>query len=617
MTGFTSLGIFSSMQSTNSHLIMHLHEIADSSGEALSPSTESFHSNVGQRPILIVDDEPQIRNLLKELLTEDYICTVASSAEEAISYISKQKFDVIISDINLGGMTGVDMIPHVSVIDPDAVVLMISGDRTIDTAIEAMRVGAFDYIKKPFEFDQVLFSVRRACERHLQLAAKRTHETELEQLVTERTARLNYLAYHDELTHLPNRSLFEDRFLQTTFQTPENQIIATTLLGIDRFNNIRDSLGHEYGNQILIELAERLDKHSGKGSTAARFDGDEFAILMSYASMDEILEITENILREIRLPFYIGGQEIFITPSMGISVFRDDGSEIQALLKNAGTALSQAREDGGNNYKFYTGEMNLRALKRLSLENDLRRAIERSEFSVYYQPKIDTASRNIVGTEALIRWRHPTLGLISPNEFIPAAEETGLIVPIGEWVLRAACEQTKLWHDEGYPLYIAVNLSAIQFQENDLAGLIAGIIDESGLDPHFLNLEVTETCIMENSVDAFETLNRLRELGVKISIDDFGTGYSSLRYLKSLPIDVLKIDRSFIRDLTNSPDDLAMVSAILTLAHNLNLEVVAEGVETEEQLAVLKTMKCDEWQGYLCSQPIVADSLKNLLLTVA
>lgn len=597
---------------------MHLQEIAASSGEALSPNTESSHSkNVCQRQVLIVDDEPQIRNLLLELLSEDYICTVASSAEEAISYISKQKFDVVISDINLGGMTGVDMIPHVSAIDPDAVVLMISGDRTIDAAIGAMRVGAFDYIKKPFDFDQVLLSVRRACTHHLQLTAKRRHETELEQLVTERTARLNYLAYHDELTHLPNRSLFEDRFLQTTFQTPENQVIATSLLCIDRFNNIRDTLGHEYGNRILIELAERLEKHLGRGSTAARFDGDEFAILMSRSNMGGILDTTENILREVRLPFYISGQEIFITASVGISVFRDDGRDVQTLLKNAGAALSQAREDGGNNYKFYTCEMNLRAQRRLSLECDLRRAIERSEFIVYYQPKIDTASRNIVGTEALVRWQHPTLGLVSPNDFVPTAEETGLIVPIGEWVLRAACTQTKLWHDEGYPLHVAVNLSAIQFQENDLAGIIAGIIDESGLDPHFLNLEVTETCIMENSAGAFKTLSRLRELGVKISIDDFGTGYSSLGYLKSLPIDVLKIDRSFIRDLTSNPDDSAMVSAILTLAHNLNLEVVAEGVETEEQLAVLKTMKCNEWQGYLCSQPIMADSLKNLLLTVA
>lgn len=598
---------------------MHLNEIVDTNRDPLSrkPNIDLIHSeNTAVRRILIVDDEPQIRNLLSDLLTEDYNCTVASSAEEAISHLSKQRFDVIISDINLGGMTGVDMIPHVSAIDPDTVVLMISGNQTIDTAIEAMRVGAFDYIKKPFNFDEVLFSVRRAIEHHLLLSAKRRHETELEQLVTERTARLNYLAYHDELTHLPNRSLFEDRFRQATFQTPESQIVATILLCIDRFNNIRDSLGHANGNQILIELAERLEKRSGKASTVARFDGDEFAILMPQASMGEVLEITENILRDLKLPFNIEGHEIFITASMGISVFRDDGTDIQTLLKNAGAALTRAREEGGNNYKFYTVEMNLRAIKRLSLENDLRRAVDRSEFNIYYQPKIDTASGQIVGTEALLRWQHPTLGIIPPNDFIPAAEETCLIVPIGEWVLRAACVQTKLWHDEGYPLNIAVNLSAIQFQEPDLAGLIAGIIDESGLDPHFLNLEVTETCIMANSDAAFETLSRLREIGVKISIDDFGTGYSSLGYLKTLPIDVLKIDRSFIRDLTNSPDDSAMVSAILTLAHNLNLEVVAEGVETEEQLAVLRTMKCDEWQGYLCSKPVAADSLKSLLLNV-
>ncbi len=604
------------MQSTNSHLVMHLQEIADLSGETLSPNLEFVHSEgARQSPILIVDDEPQIRNLLRELLTKDYDCSVASSAEEAISFISKQKFDVIISDINLGGMTGVDMIPHVSAIDPDTVVLMISGDRTIDSAIGAMRVGAFDYIKKPFEFDQVLLAVRRACDHHLQLEGKRKHKTELEQLVTERTARLNYLAYHDELTHLPNRALFEDRFKQAVFQTPENQIIATVLLSIDRFNNIRDSLGHGYGNKILIELAERLVRNFGKGSTAARFDGDEFAILIAQPGMAEILAIAENILHELRRPFNVAGQEIFITPSIGISIFGEDGGEIHTLLKNAGAALSSAKEDGGNNFKFYTSEMNLRAVKRLSLENDLRRAIERSEFIVYYQPKIDTASRQIVGTEALVRWQHPVLGLIGPDEFIPAAEETGLIVPIGEWVLRAACAQTKLWHDEGYALNVAVNLSAIQFEEYDLAGLITQIIAQSGLDPHYLNLEVTETCIMENSADAFETLSRLRKLGVKISIDDFGTGYSSLGYLKTLPIDVLKIDRSFIRDLTHSVNDSAMVSAILTLAHNLNLEVVAEGVETEEQLAILKTMKCDEWQGYLCSQPLMADLLKSLLTT--
>lgn len=601
------------MQSTNSHLIMHLHELADSSSEALTPYAESV---AVRRPVLIVDDEPQIRNLLKELLTEDYICTVASSAEEAISYISKQKFDVLISDINLGGMTGVDMIPLVSAIDPDMVVLMISGDRTIDSAIGAMRVGAFDYLKKPFDFDQVLLSVRSACRHHLLLDAKRRHETEREQLVAEGAARLNYLAYHDELTHLPNRPLFEDRFLQAVFQIAENQIIATTLLSIDRFNIIRDSLGHEYGNQILVELAERLEKHSGNGTTAARFDGDEFAVLISRPNMDGILEVAENILRDIRLPFYIAGEELFITPSIGISVFREVGTEIQTLLKYAGAALSRVREEGGNNYKFYTSEMNLKALKRLSLDNDLRRAVERSEFKVYYQPKIDTASRRIVGTEALIRWQHPALGLISPDEFIPAAEETGLIAAIGEWILRAACVQTKLWHDEGHHLNIAVNLSAMQFKEKDLAEVIAGIIEESGLDPHFLNLEITETCIMENPADAFETLSRLKAIGVKISIDDFGTGYSSLGYLKKLPIDVLKIDRTFIRDLTNSPDDRAMVSTILTLAHNLNLEVVAEGVETEGQLAILKTMKCDEWQGYLCSEPVNADSLMRLLLTV-
>ncbi|MBC7900338.1 MAG: EAL domain-containing protein [Saprospiraceae bacterium] len=601
---------------TNSHLTIHSIEVFErKSDEDLSAEGGVVDPANKKRPtVLIVDDELPIRNLLCDLLSEEYECSSAESAEEAISKISRGRFDVIVSDINLGGMTGVEMIPHVSEIDPDAVVLMISGDQTIDTAIESMRVGAFDYIKKPFDFDKVLLSVRRATEQHLLLADKRQHEKHMEQVITERTARLNYLAYHDELTHLPNRALFEDRFRQANLQTSENQITATILLSIDRFNTIRDTLGYSSGNQLLIEFADRLETCAGNAATVARFDGDEFAVLLPQAVMRDVLEIAVCILRDLKAPFLVEGQEIFVTPSMGISVFRDDGNDVQTLLKNAGAALSRVREEGGNNYKFYVSEMNIKAVKRLSLESDLRRAVERSEFDVYYQPKIDTRTNKIIGIEALLRWNHPTLGLVAPNDFIPTAEETGLIVPIGEWVLRAACVQTKLWHDEGFPLSVAVNLSAVQFQEDDLAGSIAGIVAETGLDPHYLNLEVTETSIMENSGSAFKTLNSLRELGVLVSIDDFGTGYSSLGYLKSLPIDVLKIDRTFICDLTTSPDDAAMVTAILTLAHNLKLNVVAEGVETEEQLELLQTLECDEWQGYLCSKPVPADILKQLLV---
>lgn len=595
---------------------MDLEETLPPQFENMSPISAanlSIPGNNGLPTILIVDDESAIRKLLCELLKEDYNCAVAESAEEALSYISRNKFDVVISDINLGGMTGVDMIPHVSAIDPDVVVLMISGNQTIDTAIAAMRVGAFDYIKKPFEFEQVLLSVRRAIDQHLLLAGKRMHEKELEELITERTAHLNYLAYHDELTQLPNRTLFEDRFRQATFQTAENQIVATILLSIDRFNTIRHTLGQEDGNRILLELSERLKKLIGRSSTLARFDGSEFALLMPQTSMGDVLETAESILIDLNLPFFVADQEIFITPSMGISVFPDDGKDVQALLKNAGVALSRAREEGGHNYKFYTGEMNVNAIKRLSLESDLRRAVERFEFEVYYQPKIDTGTRHMVGIEALLRWHHPTRGLVPPNDFIPAAEDNGLIVPIGEWILRTACVQTKSWHDAGFPLHIAVNLSVVQFQEGNLAGVIAKIVEETGLDPRYLNLEVTETSVMQNSVTAFRTLTRLRDMGIKISIDDFGTGYSSLGYLKTLPIDVLKIDRSFINDLASSTDDLAMVSAILTLAHNLKLDVVAEGVETEEQLALLETLKCDEWQGYLCSRPVPAASLEEML----
>ncbi len=601
----------------NTHLTMHSLEIVDMSAEDGTgrwENTVSAYGGDNRPPVMIVDDEEPIRKLLGELLKDEYNCTLAASAEEAISHISKRRFDIVISDINLGGMTGVDMIPHVLAIDPDILVLMVSGDRTIDTAIDAMRVGAFDYIKKPFDLDQVLFSVRRASEQYFLLAAKRSRENELEQLITDRTAKLNYLAYHDELTHLPNRTLFEDRFRQAVFQTPASQIVATILFSIGRFNIIRDTLGQANTDQILIEVAERLQRLAGNISTVARFDGDEFALLLPQASMNEILNITENILHDLRSPVLIEKQEIFLTPSMGISVFRNDGNDVRTLLKNAGAALSRAREEGGNNCKFYTSEMNTKAAMRLSLESDLRRAVERSEFEAFYQPKVNAKTNQIVGAEALLRWHHPTIGLVPPNDFISAAEDTGLIMPIGEWILRSACAQTKIWHDEGFALHVAVNLSAIQFQEKGLANSIIKVIEETGLDPHYLNLEVTETSLMENSEIAFKALNTLRGYGVKISIDDFGTGYSSLGYLKTLPVDVLKIDRSFIHDLTNSPDDSAMVTAILTLAHNLKLEVVAEGVETDEQLAVLKSLKCDEWQGFLCSEPIPAAEFKKLLV---
>jgi diguanylate cyclase (GGDEF)-like protein len=571
--------------------------------------------------ILIVDDELSIRKMMRAMLCESYECATVGSAEEALLLLqAEKKYELVISDINLGGMSGLEMIPQVKAIAPDTVVMMISGEQTIESAIEALRDGAFDYIMKPFDYQHVETAVRRALEHHALLTAKRRHETHLEELVRQRTAELKHLAYHDALTDLPNRILFEDRLMQALILAERNrQTLGVLFLSLDGFKNVHDTLGHAIGDRLLQKVAERLRSSAHKGETVARFEGDEFALLLTQiggTEGEDVVEVIFQINESLDLPFTIDHHELFITVSIGISLYPDDGTDAQTLLKNADAALYRAREQGGNNYQFYTADLNAKAMKRLTLENSLRRALERSEFEVYYQPVLDINIRKIVGMEALLRWHHPELGLVQPVEFIPLAEDTGMIMPIGEWVLRTACTQSKSWQEAGFaPLALAVNLSARQFQQPHLSDVIGQILQETGLDPRDLELELTESSIMKNAESAVQTLGELKAMGIKIAIDDFGTGYSSLGYLKRLPIDTLKIDRSFVSELTTDPDDAALVMAIITLAHNLRLKVVAEGVDSEEQLSFLHLLRCDEWQGNLCSKPVPAEAFAELLPT--
>ena len=568
--------------------------------------------------ILIVDDEPEIRHMVRDMLCESYECTTVGSAEEALLLLRAEKYGLIISDINMGGMSGLEMIPQVRALAPDTVVMMISGGQTIVSAIEALRCGAFDYITKPFDFRHVEVAVRRALEHHALLKSKRRHENHLEELVRQRTAELQHLAYHDALTDLPNRILFEDRLTQALLLAEHNrQTLGVLFLSLNRFKKVHDTLGRAIGDRLLQQVAERLRRSAHKGETIARFEGDEFALLLTQIGGPEgegVAEIIFQINESLKLPFTIDEHELFITVSIGISLYPADGSDAPTLLKNADAALYRAKEQGGDNYQFYTADLNARALKRLTLESSLRRALERSEFEVYYQPVLDTNTRKIVGMEALLRWHHPELGLVQPAEFIPLAEDTGMIVPIGEWVLRTACTQSKAWQEAGFaPLTLAVNLSARQFQQQNLSEVVARILQETRLNSHDLELELTESSIMKNAESAVQTLGELKAMGVKIAIDDFGTGYSSLGYLKRLPIDTVKIDRSFVRDVTTEPDDAALVMAIITLAHNLRLKVIAEGVETEEQRRFLHLLRCDEWQGYLFSRPLPVAAFEELL----
>lgn len=568
--------------------------------------------------ILIIDDDEAVGVLLCDLLSENYECVTATSAEEGISILRREEeFNLVLSDINMSGMSGLEMIPRVHEIATHAVVMMISGEANIDVAVSAIRDGAFDYIRKPFNLNHVEAAVKRAVEHHALVAAKRRYENHLEELVVERTARLNYLAYHDALTDLPNRLLFEDRLSQALKAARANEKpLAILFVSLDRFKKIHDTLGLASEEKLLQAVAERLKNCIGAGATVARFERNEFAVLLTQieSAQTASIETVNKINDALHAAFRFDEQEIFITASVGISCSPDDGDDVSTLLKNAGAALYRAKEQGRNNYQFYHAAMNAEAVRRMSLENDLRRALDRNEFEVFYQPKINMRDRRVVGAEALARWRHPEHGLVSPSEFIPLAEETGLIVPLGKWILRAACEQMTTWRDAGFaPLQVSVNLSPRQFHERDLLENVAEIVRETNVDATCLELELTESSLIENAESAVETLLRLKKMGLKISIDDFGTGCSSLSYLKRLPLDVLKIDRTFMREAASDRSDAAIVMAIITLAQNLGLKVVAEGIEMEEQLKFLRPLNCDEWQGFLFSKPVAAEEFKTHL----
>ena len=565
--------------------------------------------------VLIIDDEEQIRNLLIDVLGSTYDCSDAGSAEEALAALSEHTFDLVISDIDMGAMSGLELVPHVHSRSPDTVVVMISGNQDIGFAIEALRVGAFDYITKPIDLRHVEASVERALNHCNLLKEKRRYKEQLEVLLQERTAQVDWLAYYDTVTKLPNRALFEDRLTQAvSVAKAAHQSLGVLFISLDQFKKVNDSLGHGPGDILLREFAERLKSCISRSDTVARFGSDEFALLRTQIDgTKDLIETIASLSQVLKFSFDLPGHELFATASVGVSLFPLDGEDCQTLLKNAGAALYKAKRSGGANYQFFTADMHELATKRLELESNLRRAIQNEEFLLHYQPRVSVDSLTITGLEALIRWQHPQLGLIPPSEFIPLAEDTGLIVPIGEWVLRTACLQGQRWRDQGFaPVQIAVNISARQFHDQDLSQTVIRILEETGLSPKYLELELTESSIMQDAEFASEMLNRLKSMGINLSIDDFGTGFSSLASLKRLPIDALKIDRSFVKEATTDPDDAQLVMAIITLAHNLRLKVTAEGVETEEQLRFLQLLRCDEIQGYFFSKPLPAEKLASV-----
>jgi len=473
------------------------------------------------------------------------------------------------------------------------------------------------------ELDEVNWELERTAEDlAAAIAGMRELNAELAAQVAEKDAalreretaekRIEFIAFHDSLTGLPNQQLAEDRFGQAVaYADREEAKVAMLFLDLDNFKTINDSLGHGVGDDLIREVAARLRECLRETDTISRRGGDEFLmVLPDLPEPDATAPILVKLMERLIDPMDIAGHELHTSASVGVAIYPDDGRDFDTLMKKAETAMYRAKEAGRNTYRFFDAQMNVEAVEQLSLRNGLRRALERGEFVLHYQPQLDLANDSLIGVEALIRWNHPELGMIPPGRFIPIAEESGLIVPISEWVLREACRQAAAWARAGMAgLVVAVNVSGVHFKRGDLEQSVIAALEESGLDAALLELELTESILISNSEGVLATARRLTQLGVKLSIDDFGTGYSSLSYLKRFQVDKLKIDQSFVRDLGSDPEDAAIVRAIIQMAHSLGLKTIAEGVENDSILALLREFGCDEAQGYHFARPMPAEEL--------
>jgi len=588
-----------------------------------------------ERTLLLVDDEEEVGAALERLLRRDgYRILRATSGQEGLAILAQNEVGVIISDQRMPGMDGVEFLTRVKDLYPQTIRIILSGYADLDSVTAAINQGAiYKFFVKPWDSNTLRADLVEAFWRY-DMARQKEHllqeiqnanvllaqvNLDLAAAVEKKDSQIDHVVHYDTLTKLPNRLLFLDRLDQELIRAQrDNSMMALLTADLDRFKQVNDSFGHPVGDQLLQVVAGRLAGQIRACDTVARVAGDEFCIALTGVKTTHAAgEVAQKILDSFaHNPISIGDSEIFITLSIGISVYPVDGVNTTTLLKNADAALHQAKAEGRNNFQYYEEQMNASAWQRLKLETELRRALEREEFVLYYQPKVDLESGKIIGMEALLRWQSPERGLVAPGEFIPLLEETGLILPVGEWVLRAACKQARTWQAEGLPdIRIAVNLSMLQFKQPDFAGLVLNILKENGLDPALgaIELELTESLLMNNAAGAVDTLIRLHEAGIQFSIDDFGTGYSSLSYLKRFPINSLKIDQSFVRDLSSGSEDEAIVAAIIALAHSLGLNVIAEGVETTAQLDHLRRKGCNEMQGFLFSRPVPAAEMTQLL----
>ena len=555
--------------------------------------------------ILHLEDKELDRELVREMIQNagiDCAITAVETREDFVSQLVGEDWDLILSDYSLPAFDGLAALGIAAKTCPDIPFIFVTGTLGEDTAVESLKSGATDYVLKQ-GMKRLGGSVRRA----LNERAERRRREEAEAELDRSEERLRFLAYHDALTSLPNRALFQDRLGQILSDaTRRKEKVALLFIDLDRFKDINDWLGHAAGDIVLKEAAVRLKKCARSTDTVARLGGDEFVVVLGGIkdSTDAVIA-ADRIKLEFASEFPVNGTSISMTCSMGISIFPADGMDPETLLKHADIALFSAKDDGRNGWRFFTLEMNGQALRRLSLETAIRLAIQKEQFFLEYQPQVELSTGKIVGAEALLRWRHPEMGMIPPNTFIPIAENIGEIITIGEWVLRTACKQAKQWQEEGMPpLVIAVNVSAGQLCQGYLPTVIQRVLDETGLAPRYLELEITESLLLTRDDQITAQMVRLREMGLRLALDDFGTGYSSFSYVRRFRFDKLKVDGSFVKSLISDTNDAQIATAIISIGKILNMKVIAECVETEEQLEFLRAHGCDEMQGYYFSRPL-------------
>lgn len=569
--------------------------------------------------LLVVDDVPANIYELLEALKDSYRIQVANSGAKALEIVhGSTPPDLILLDVLMPEMDGYEVCRRIKSTPEgkNIPVIFVTVADAVEEKLKGFELGAADYITKPFDIDEVRARIRT----HLELTRLWRF---LEDLVAQRTAMLQVseekyriLAHRDPLTGLPNRVLLAE-LLAHTIQHSERTHTQFALLSLDldNFKTINESLGHSQGDQLLVEVGKRLQRLLPDSDAIARTGGDEFEIILEHKeNMPWVDLLAQRMIDALGDPFILDGHSVYIGASIGIALYPADGTSVETLQSNADAALHQAKAHGRGVMRFFSPEMSSRAKTRLTLEADLRRAFDHDEFRLYYQPQVDLLSGQIVGLEALVRWEHPVRGIIPPDEFIPLAEESGLVIRLGDWVLHEACRQIKLWSTAGLaPRQTAVNVSAVQLSRGNLVESVRHALELSGIVPEQLELEITESFVMADRDQSFKSLAEIKALGVRLSIDDFGTGYSSLAYLQQLEVHKLKVDMSFVRDMLTNSGNASIVKAVIALGHSLGLEIIAEGVEEEEQAVHLRALQCDVIQGYLISRPLPTDEMTRFL----